>query len=276
MEHIYVATSPQFEGIVKIGRTDREVETRMKELDGYGLEAFEGESSWITDENHILLVENNTVAETLLHQHFADVRVSQSRELFFAPDPKLIVDEALEITGGQILADITDSDLYGSVIEEVVEWGVTIAGALTVGAVGMVLANKLHSKFKNTQQYQDAVQRGKNLIAEHQQAIQTIYKQPKNFLGSVAVKAKDSFQWAVSGIKNGREAKSTQRGNENSYTKPISKFRKRAKKDKYLIGSFSSAQKARAFVNRDPKLIVQRISHQKFELWGVYILKNSY
>lgn len=273
MEHIYVATSPQFEGIVKIGRTDREVDTRMKELDGYGLEAFEGESSWITDENHILLVENNTIAETLLHQHFSDVRVSQSRELFFATDPQLIVDEALEITGGQILADITDSDLYGSVIEEVVEWGVTIAGALTVGAVGMVLANRLHSRFKNTQRYQDAVQRGKHLIAEHQQAIQTIYKQPKTFLGSVAVKAKDSYRWAVSNIKTDIEAKPTQR--ESDYTKPINEFRKRAKKGKYLIGSFSSAQKARFFVNRNPKLIIQRIPHQNFEIFGVYVLKNS-
>ena len=39
-ESIYIATSPQYEGIVKIGRTDRPVQERMDELStrDYGVE----------------------------------------------------------------------------------------------------------------------------------------------------------------------------------------------------------------------------------------------
>ena len=275
MEHIYVATSPQFEGIVKIGRTDRDVDTRMSELNGYGLEAFEGETSWSTDENHILLVDDNNLAESLLHHHFSSQRVSENRELFFATDPQLIVDEALEITGGQVLADVADHDLYGTVIEEIVEWGVTIAGALTVGVVGMVLANKLHSRFKNTHQYQAAVLRGKNLVAKNQPALQTFYEQPRTILESVADKAKDSFNQALSSIKKISARKPGLSQSEIEPVRHINNSVNQSKKGKYLLGSFSTAQKAKEFVNRNPKLVIQRISHKNIELWGVYIWRHS-
>lgn len=37
-ESIYIATSPQYEGIVKIGRTDRPVQERMDELSNPALQ----------------------------------------------------------------------------------------------------------------------------------------------------------------------------------------------------------------------------------------------
>ena len=82
MEQIYFAVSPQFQGLVKIGRTDRDISERMGGLSGYGLEGFAGVSSWSPSKKHVLVVDDNTVSEALLHRHFADLRVSDDRELF--------------------------------------------------------------------------------------------------------------------------------------------------------------------------------------------------
>ena len=89
MEHIYFATSPQFQGIVKIGRTDRDPSERMGELAGYGFEGFEGESTWSVAKEHVIIVDDNSSAEAMLHGHFSASRVSDNRELFFTDDIRL-------------------------------------------------------------------------------------------------------------------------------------------------------------------------------------------
>ena len=66
MEQIYFAVSPQFQGLVKIGRTDRDISERMGELAGYGLEGFDGVSSWSPSKKHVLVVDDNTASEALL------------------------------------------------------------------------------------------------------------------------------------------------------------------------------------------------------------------
>lgn len=155
------------------------------------------------------------------------------------------------------------------------EWGVTIEGVLTIGAVGVVLANKLHGKLKNSQEYQVAVMRGKNLIAEHKPAIQTLYEQPRTVLDSVVVKAKGFFHQAFSEGKDIFERKSGKRQREIEPAGTKNGFENLSKRDKYLLASFSTSQKAREFVNRNPKLVTQRISHKNIELWGVYVWRHS-
>ena len=47
-EYIYIAESPQYPGMVKIGKTDRTVEERMEELsvDDYGIPGENIDSEW--------------------------------------------------------------------------------------------------------------------------------------------------------------------------------------------------------------------------------------
>ncbi len=86
-EYIYIAESPQYPGMVKIGRTDRTVDVRMEELsDGnYGLPGKEVDADW--EAVKIIKVEDNEHAEAVLHEFYADSRVTDSRELFYTNDP---------------------------------------------------------------------------------------------------------------------------------------------------------------------------------------------
>ena len=83
-ESIYIATSPHYEGIVKIGRTDRPVQELMDELSNhdYGLEGEVGDTEW--EVANVIVVDENVAAEAMLHKHFDSIRVSDSRELFYS------------------------------------------------------------------------------------------------------------------------------------------------------------------------------------------------
>lgn len=63
MEYIYFAVSDSHPGMVKIGRTDREISERMSEIsyEDYGLSSFEGDSSWQAVER---LVESDKLPPT--------------------------------------------------------------------------------------------------------------------------------------------------------------------------------------------------------------------
>lgn len=102
-EYIYIAESSQYPGMVKIGRTDRTVDMRMDELSeqNYGLPGSELESEW--EAVKVIQVEDNEHAEEVLHDHFAHLRVDDSRELFYSDDPVGLAYEAETIVDGTIL-----------------------------------------------------------------------------------------------------------------------------------------------------------------------------
>ena len=109
MELIYIAQSKQFPGMVKIGRTDRSVQERMKELseDDYGTSDFSGDSEW--EAIKVIEVKDNESAEVILHDHFGDCRVENSRELYYADNPDAFVDEAMKVVDGVDFLNTFDS-----------------------------------------------------------------------------------------------------------------------------------------------------------------------
>lgn len=102
-ELIYIAESPQYPGIVKIGRTDREVHIRMEELsnDNYGMPGSDIDSQW--EAVKVIKVEDNVYSEAILHDYFDSQRVIDSRELFYTDNPIELAYEAKSIVDGTIL-----------------------------------------------------------------------------------------------------------------------------------------------------------------------------
>ena len=108
-EYIYIAESPQYPGMVKIGRTDRTVEERMEELsaDDYGVPGQSMDSEW--EAVKIIEVIDNENAEAVLHEHFDHLRVTDSRELFYTDDPYGLAYEAADVVDGTIItADLVE------------------------------------------------------------------------------------------------------------------------------------------------------------------------
>ena len=74
-EVVYVLINRAMPGIVKIGRTDDQIESRMKALDNTSVPLpFECHAAWE--------VENAAIAEKALHDAFGDHRVRDRREFF--------------------------------------------------------------------------------------------------------------------------------------------------------------------------------------------------
>ena len=135
-EFVYIATSPQYPGMVKIGRTDRSVDERMRELsaEDYGVVGDDTNVAW--EASNVLVVEDNVAAESALHQHFAEKRLSEERELFLLDDPEAVANEAASVVEGRLVGDLTDPDVVVEVMERLVELGLVIgAGALLGRAV---------------------------------------------------------------------------------------------------------------------------------------------
>ena len=88
-ESIYIATSPQYEGIVKIGRTDRPVQERMDELSkrDYGLEGEVGDTEW--EVANVIIVDDNVAAEAMLHQHPIPSEYQTAENYFIPMTPRL-------------------------------------------------------------------------------------------------------------------------------------------------------------------------------------------
>ena len=149
-ESIYFATSPQYPGMVKIGRTDRPVEERLQELSSsdYGPVGETGDSVWQAAE--VIVVDDNVSAEAALHQHFADSRVSDERELFYSDDPEAMAEEALTVVDGQFLVDVVDPDVAIEVLNTVVEYGLIFGGGAIVGRL-------VHKKLVGNPKYEAAL-----------------------------------------------------------------------------------------------------------------------
>ena len=108
-EYIYIAESPQYPGMVKIGRTDRTVQERMEELSAndYGIPGQSMDSEW--EAVKVLEVKDNEHAEAVLHEHFDHLRVTDSRELFYTDDPYGLAYEAADVVDGtMITADLVE------------------------------------------------------------------------------------------------------------------------------------------------------------------------
>ncbi|MGB0343442.1 MAG: GIY-YIG nuclease family protein [Parvibaculales bacterium] len=131
MELIYFAKSKEFPNLIKIGRTDRDVQSRMNELSAqnYGPEGFEGNADW--EAVGIIEVHDNEAAEVILHEHFSELRVSESRELFFAEDAAQIIDEGTQKVDGEIFLETID--WWGSL--DVFDLGPIPLGAMAVAGM---------------------------------------------------------------------------------------------------------------------------------------------
>lgn len=146
-EAIYIATSPQYEGIVKIGRTDRPVQERIDELsrEDYGLEGEINDTEW--ELSNVIFVDDNVASEALIHDHFESIRVSDSRELFYSTDPDALASEAASVSGGVFDLSEVEPDVAFEVLDQLIQLGL-------VAGVGVIAGRLLHKRFKGHPRYE--------------------------------------------------------------------------------------------------------------------------
>src|SRR5258706_10133570 len=132
-ECIYILENPSFDGVVKIGRTARDVAERVKELSSH---------TGVPTEFTVFrkfAVEDSTVAERKIHERLAEYRVSENREFFrlSAEEAALVLEEML----GSDLRQIPDSDREDELLFAATQiaisqgqicWPSTFAGPLNV------------------------------------------------------------------------------------------------------------------------------------------------
>ena len=271
MEHIYFATSPQFQGLVKIGRTDRDPSERMGELAGYGLEGFEGESTWSAAKQHILIVDDNSTAEATLHQFFSNLRVQEDRELFEVTDLDAMVAEAQRLTGGRLLSEIADEKLAETVVEQIAEWGVAIAGAAVGGVPGIVLANKGLEKLRDTDGYKSAKKRTEVLARAGLGMLSEKLDQHVELSDQVREQASRASEWVKAKLPFTVSLKKAHAPESASQTVHTTEVQKDSNgRNSIMLGSFSSLNEARAFADGNPKLKIQRLKLSDQSLWAVY------
>lgn len=73
----------------------------------YGPSSFSGESEW--EAVKVIEVENSAEAEAILHEHFAHLRVEDSRELFYVDDYNEISATATDLVDGKDALDTFDT-----------------------------------------------------------------------------------------------------------------------------------------------------------------------
>ena len=153
MELIYIAKSSSFPGIVKIGRTDVNINQRMRQLsnEDYGPSDFQGDSEW--EAVRVFEVKNNEEAERILHDHFSSSRVESRRELFYSDNPDALADEAIEVVNGEYLVDLVDSF---DVLLDIGATVVSIAG-LTVLVQAFYPNSKTEKLINNKINFQDSL-----------------------------------------------------------------------------------------------------------------------
>jgi hypothetical protein len=80
---VYIMSNPSFPGLIKIGKSGKDPEGRMNELDGTGLPTpFKLEFSALVDNHHKF--------ERELHIHFDYARANKQREFFAVPIKEVI------------------------------------------------------------------------------------------------------------------------------------------------------------------------------------------
>ena len=164
-EYIYIAESQQYPGMVKIGRTDRTVDVRMEELsDGnYGLPGNEVDAEW--EAVKIIKVEDNEHAEAVLHEFYADQRVTDSRELFYTNDIDALGDEAISVVNGvDIIQTFDSSDALFDAL-----------GIVSI-ATGLVITASIFSDHPN-------IKKAEKFMDDWEKRLETKYSQSKSLTG---------------------------------------------------------------------------------------------
>ena len=232
-ESIYIATSPQYEGIVKIGRTDRPVQERMDELSSrdYGLEGEVGDTEW--EVANVIIVDDNVTAEAILHQHFDSIRVSDSRELFYSNDAEALAAEAASISDGKLLLEEVDADIAIEVLDTLVQLG------LVVG-VGAIAGRVLHKRFKGHPRYEKFVSQASQHGRNAQDFASAVAKDVEERWTSTAPKRAEIYDAAISTANNAVNAgRENWDASEPLRTDVAQKARERAEGLKRGIGSVS-------------------------------------
>ena len=165
-EFIYIAESPQYPGVVKIGRTSRDVSTRMNELSeiDYGLPGTEIDSEW--EAVKIIKVEDSVEAEALLHDHYSTIRLTERRELFETDDPVGIAYEAESLVDGTIMT--TDLIELGNLFDPI--------SIVAIGAAVVLTARTFAPENKNTK-------KAENFMRDWELRTQKRYKNAKTDTG---------------------------------------------------------------------------------------------
>ena len=101
---IYVLTNPVMPGIVKIGKTGRSIEQRIRELDNTSVPVpYECMAAWE--------VKNPDVAEKALHRAFDKDRIRSTREFFWlSPDAPIAILEGFGIRDVTPTTDVVDEE----------------------------------------------------------------------------------------------------------------------------------------------------------------------
>ena len=105
------------------------MQTRIAELskENYGPDGFEGSADW--EAVGIIEVNDNSLAESQLHEHFASIRVSDTRELFEAEDSSLIIEQGTQLVDGDIIEAGEWLELAGALGETAVPIGLAFVAA---------------------------------------------------------------------------------------------------------------------------------------------------
>ena len=165
-EFIYIAESPQYPGIVKIGRTSRDVGTRINELSeaDYGLPGSNLDSEW--EAIKIIEVEDSIEAEAFLHDHYSSIRVTNKRELFETDDPIGVAYEAESLVDGTIMT--TDLIELGNLFDPI--------SIVAIGAAVALTARTFAPENKNTK-------KAENFMRDWELRTQKRYKNAKTDTG---------------------------------------------------------------------------------------------
>ena len=90
----------------------------MGEQAGYNLESYDRSQRRLSSSSFVVVVEDNTASEALLHQFFADLMVTDDRELLVAGNIDSMVNEAQKLTDASLLSEIAEEALSETLLEQ--------------------------------------------------------------------------------------------------------------------------------------------------------------
>ena len=134
-EFIYILENPSFAGVIKIGKTAREVSVRVRELSS---------ATGVPTEFTVFkqfAVEDATISERQIHDRLAEYRVSDNREFFrlSADDAALIIEEMLRVDMRTRSNPEREDDLFFAATDIAISlgkiWPGVLAGRLQISHV---------------------------------------------------------------------------------------------------------------------------------------------
>ena len=132
-EFVYILENSSFPGIIKIGRTEREVVQRVKELSS---------ATGVPTEFTVFrqyAVENSTIAERQIHERLSEYRVSDNREFFrlSAEEAASVLEEVLGKDAQRSPDYDREDDLFFAATQIAIslgkiEWPANLTGRLKI------------------------------------------------------------------------------------------------------------------------------------------------